>query len=331
MKKKFKTSSLISPYIFNKFGYPSPKKWILDQVYNLFNLSNQKIDLKSFCIQRSISSIKYKHSPYEATLQINPNGFTIFTNQEKLFTNRGRFSIAHEIAHTFFYDISQSPPQRLFPIFQKEEEELCNIAASEILMPEFLVKDFSKHFPKPGDESFSLEILLTIASKFKVSPMALARRLCDDLDIWNSIIMGSRFLSKLKSPDSISDGPKPSWRLTWYFAPKKIRDFLYLPPIGTNPKLQLEIIEKASKSEMFENNEPISNFRIGNLSKSIEQFNGVRDKYKVYAYPMHYKKKLKNLDFGEYKDLEEISSGFDRQNKQYEEVIICIPLNIGPD
>jgi len=63
-------------------------------------------------------------------------------------TSRARFSIAHEIGHTFFYDLESAPPKRLATATaiqssrnigqvrsQRLEESFCDAFASELLLP----------------------------------------------------------------------------------------------------------------------------------------------------------------------------------------------------
>ena len=65
-------------------------------------------------------------------------GFKIKLKNEDKFhsTYRTRFSCAHEMAHTFFYEIEDGGvPFRAVPGGSKYEEKLCDIAAAELLMP----------------------------------------------------------------------------------------------------------------------------------------------------------------------------------------------------
>lgn len=79
---------------------------------------------------------------------------------------RIRYSIAHEFAHTLFPDCAQQVRNRM----RHEEMEgddwqlemLCNIGASEILMP---IGSFSQL----KEESVSIENLISLAEKFEVS------------------------------------------------------------------------------------------------------------------------------------------------------------------
>src|SRR5690242_12806880 len=84
---------------------------------------------------------------------------------------RLRFSIAHELAHTLFPDVATTVRKRggtgLADDWQLEL--LCNVAASEILMP-------IGSFPELGDAPLEIEQLMLLRKKFQVSTEALLRR-----------------------------------------------------------------------------------------------------------------------------------------------------------
>jgi hypothetical protein len=90
--------------------------------------------------------------------------------------NRARFTVAHEIAHTFFYDLSATPPR---PIIRVEHgaaarslEHACNRAASVMLLPEIaLLRDFRDM------DWLDPESLARMADKTVVSKVALVERL----------------------------------------------------------------------------------------------------------------------------------------------------------
>src|ERR1700687_5339224 len=48
---------------------------------------------------------------------------------------RQRFSIAHELGHTFFYDRSMRPARRLPQRVSNREEQFCDVFAGELLAP----------------------------------------------------------------------------------------------------------------------------------------------------------------------------------------------------
>lgn len=86
---------------------------------------------------------------------------------------RVRFSVAHEIAHTFFPDCSEEVRNRAHGKATESDswqlEMLCNIAASEIIMP---VGSFSDAF----DNNLDIEHLSGIQEKFDVSLEAILIR-----------------------------------------------------------------------------------------------------------------------------------------------------------
>ncbi|MBS1845658.1 MAG: ImmA/IrrE family metallo-endopeptidase [Actinobacteria bacterium] len=87
--------------------------------------------------------------------------------------DRVRFSIAHEIAHTLFGDVTREPRYRHNPSAGPTDgwqlEMLCNVAAAEILMP---TEVLGEHARKP----MRIEELMALRATFGVSTEALLRR-----------------------------------------------------------------------------------------------------------------------------------------------------------
>lgn len=87
--------------------------------------------------------------------------------------DRVRFSIAHEIAHTLFGDVTREPRYRHNPSAGPADgwqlEMLCNVAAAEILMP---TEVLGEHTRKP----MRIEELMGLRATFGVSTEALLRR-----------------------------------------------------------------------------------------------------------------------------------------------------------
>jgi len=86
---------------------------------------------------------------------------------------RIRFSIAHEIAHSFFPDCHEQVRYRKKPDTASDEwqlESLCNIGASELVMPIGSNPDFH-------DDDISIHQVLSLRKQFDVSTEALLIRL----------------------------------------------------------------------------------------------------------------------------------------------------------
>ncbi len=86
---------------------------------------------------------------------------------------RIRYSIAHEIAHTLFPDCRDRIRHRAAREHMEGDdwqlEMLCNIGASELLMP-------VGSFPELADESLSIDHLVSLRSRYEVSAEALLLR-----------------------------------------------------------------------------------------------------------------------------------------------------------
>lgn len=91
---------------------------------------------------------------------------------------RQRYSIGHEITHTFFPDFerevrSAGPRWRRERDSQSEIEQLCQIGASELLMP---IGAFRREMAR---HETSLATVLSLAALFEASPEAAVRRFLD--------------------------------------------------------------------------------------------------------------------------------------------------------
>jgi len=87
--------------------------------------------------------------------------------------SRIRFSIAHEIVHTFFPDCRERVRHRAAHHEMEghdwQLEMLCNVGAAELLMP-------MGSFPEVGGVDFSIDHLLRLRERFKVSTEAVLLR-----------------------------------------------------------------------------------------------------------------------------------------------------------
>jgi len=106
------------------------------------------------------------------------DGFKILLKRETAAT-RLRFTIAHEICHTFFYE--SVPELKFVPHgVDGQEERLCNLGAAELLMPAVSVQRTS--FPL----TVCIESLCRLATEFSVSVTAMFLRL-RSLRLWNCV------------------------------------------------------------------------------------------------------------------------------------------------
>ena len=107
-------------------------------------------------------------------------GFTLNLRADQPKVRR-RFSTAHEIAHTFFYDTDKSPPARIISqdastSLSPKEEDVCSAFARELLLPAELVRPETLALTP----SNALEAVSRLAKQYEVSTEVVTRRLMSD-------------------------------------------------------------------------------------------------------------------------------------------------------
>ncbi len=110
--------------------------------------------------------------------------------------SRIRFTIAHEICHTFFYEFV--PELKFQPHnIDEQEERLCNLGAAELLIPAASLKRHARNLP------VSLDSLEQLATSYAVSKEAMLLRLRSlklwdcELSVWHRMANGSFALDRL--------------------------------------------------------------------------------------------------------------------------------------
>ena len=107
------------------------------------------------------------------------HGFNILLGRQ-LGHTRLRFTLAHEICHTFFYEFA--PEIKFAPHATDETEEcLCNLGAAELLMPAMAVGRLANHRP------VCMQSLRELAEEFSVSFAAMFIRL-RSLRLWDCVL-----------------------------------------------------------------------------------------------------------------------------------------------
>jgi len=104
-------------------------------------------------------------------------GFRIYLQnnfiRSSVLSSRQRFTIAHELTHTFYYDKNAGIPQRAKGSPKGSAlERLCHIGAGQILVPDTLLKRETATRGEIG----SAEAILDLAGVFEVSPDVIIRR-----------------------------------------------------------------------------------------------------------------------------------------------------------
>jgi Zn-dependent peptidase ImmA (M78 family) len=130
-------------------------------------------------------------------------GFRI-TLREEASATRNRFTIAHELCHTFFYEIV---PELKFGSHDTDpqEERLCNLGAGELLIPGRHLKSHAKKQP------LSIDSLEGLSRTYLVSPEAMLLRL-RSLRLWNCELSYWRLRGGNFSLERMIGGRRGNWK-----------------------------------------------------------------------------------------------------------------------
>jgi IrrE N-terminal-like domain len=123
------------------------------------------------------------------------NGFRVVLRKD-VPSSRQRFTLAHEICHTFFYEAA---PELKFSVYKEDsfEEALCNYGASCLLVPESALRESSLAL-RP-----CLPSLETLSDIFKVSHETMVVRLRSlglwkcEYSLWHKMTGGEFVIDKL--------------------------------------------------------------------------------------------------------------------------------------
>ncbi|MCK5125534.1 MAG: hypothetical protein KAR42_04700 [candidate division Zixibacteria bacterium] len=186
---------------------------------------------KQLLALRRIEKIVYNSQLFEhGKLTIDKDNFVIHINPvSKGRKNKKRFVIAHEIAHTFLYDISTWPPTPHIKhsISVNDIEWFCDYLARSLLIPRQSIENIVSKSAKPGSDDFSLRLLRDLSEVCKLYWKIVARRLVEDLSLWKCVLLQFELLYLKKDPNK--QYTFPSWRLVWHTKSPETEGDLFIP------------------------------------------------------------------------------------------------------
>ncbi len=161
-------------------------------------------------------------------------GFRLIVNKSDDPQKR-RFTIAHEIGHSYFYDLSEEKPQikHIRNNSTKQfEEEWANRIASYILVPKpLIVRDVRNKYKSPTIANLAA---LRKKDNYYVSYDVMSNRLTNSLNLWDCIIFKSNVITGNKvivSPKEVwkHKNYKNGWSIPKEFYRGKPLERIYLP------------------------------------------------------------------------------------------------------
>lgn len=179
---------------------------IYHQIEKLLEMENQKgpyINLEALYTHRKILNVSESKLDNQTKAQLIPikGGFVIQIRKDLNSIDR-RTVIAHEIGHTFLYDIDKDIPKMDYPKDSRSywiREGYAREIARAILIPHQSIKSIIEKNKKPP----SIKHLNELSKLYMVSNNLLRIRLINDLKSWDCLI----FNSELKNGNCINVNP----------------------------------------------------------------------------------------------------------------------------
>lgn len=190
------------------------------------------IDLSPIQMARRIKEVSYCASlPEWGSLRVDRDGFVVkLARLRATAALWSRWTLAHEIAHTFLYDITQSPPRSLVYVGSGNPklEWLCRCLSRSLLMPEGWVAHMLANGANSPTPTITLHVLDEMERRFGVPWTIVAERIVEDLGLWRCILL--QFVAEASGNDLLVEaGHRREWRLCWSTASASSSGQLYLP------------------------------------------------------------------------------------------------------
>jgi hypothetical protein len=160
-----------------------------DFLPSAFGYRHPPVDLLAVARHRQIKQLGFRLMVPRAVLVPVEKGFEAYLRDSvprdvniaeaepsSLLTHQQRFSLAHEIAHTFFFRLSDAVPVPVKVNNSFDLEKVCNRVAGRILVPaELLREEIKREVGEP--ERVDAAFVRSAASKFRTSIDVLIGRL----------------------------------------------------------------------------------------------------------------------------------------------------------
>lgn len=213
------------------------KEWAEHVVSQLLGSAGQTgppVDLLSNALlrERRIVKVRYykTHLPVWGRLVPEDEGFAaelFLPHKSRGFWNR--FALAHEIAHTFFYDLREWPPTPLSYLEpgNRDLEWLCGYLGKCLMLPASWLRHQIEHYPKLGSKEFSPSVLELLGKTFSAPVQVVAERLVEDLGLWDCILLQFTMFGEVTR--SSEKDWRSAWRLNWHTAAPDRTERLFIP------------------------------------------------------------------------------------------------------
>jgi len=261
-------------WIQREHGFGSASEWVRFMASRLRDESKQvhpPTDIHRILRDRNIELRFVPELDVEGRLACLESRFVILLNERlRRYQSRARFTTAHELGHTLFYDLTSPQPRRAVPHHFNNafEERLCSDFAGELLIPFNYLSDVASGFQQK-DEAKKAEVLDQVARCCMVAREVAACHLVRTLGWWKSILIFTAEAGKR----GLRDSTDRARRIIWSWHPPEFDGQLYIPGRdGTFPKIKVQELQRVAvdaASSFSARNVRSSLLKIGNLSSVL--------------------------------------------------------------
>ena len=120
------------------YGSNSPASVFVTKAREILHEARQtKPPIDPFALARTLGvQVEERPMNLDGFIEKNDAGQFVVVLKSSAASHRKRFTLCHELAHTFFFDdLAHNRAFRSQDQYDPEEERLCNLAAAEMLMP----------------------------------------------------------------------------------------------------------------------------------------------------------------------------------------------------
>jgi hypothetical protein len=207
--------------IKNLLGHRSLLDWckeISDEFITQTKQTAPPFCVAKFLPHRRIKAIHDRHISISGRIEKNDAGFLLKMNPDKFQSQKYyNFVLAHEVAHTFFYDTKKIHPIDIsgFSPGSIYLEYLCNKIARFLLIPTKAIEDDLSQLPQLNTVDFTLEIINGLIAKYATSDYTLLTRLIVDEPLWKCLFFRFKYFKEIDC-----------WKLIDTFKPRYINSFV---------------------------------------------------------------------------------------------------------
>ncbi len=184
--------------------------------------------ITKFLPHRNIKALHDENLSLTGKIEKKQNGFLLKLNPKKIKSGQYyNFVLAHEIAHTFFYDVNSPEPIDISGLVPSSFylEYLCNKIARYLLIPAKSIEEEIENIPSIESYEFNLSYVSILLEKYNTSSFTFLTRIIVDEPLWNAVFIRFKYFDETSN-----------WKLTETYKPRYLNPSEFFIPLPDKNK-----------------------------------------------------------------------------------------------